>query len=232
MMKIQIHSQIYTVRYDIHHRAPSSLLVFSLSDATTTTTTTTTALLSSSNQSNKQATKERMPVHSLHIFDRKGKTLFTKRFAKDDPAAPPVDTELLAEQRKLVFGMLFSLREVAAILSPETSRDKSGLQLMRTGAATLHTYESASGHRLALYVTNHTNNSNNNGGTSKSTVDAPVSQQEAASIREALHYIYHDLWIQCVVRSPLYRPTAPNVEATNFGGKLQVYLASQPWYKG
>ena len=183
-------------------------------------------------QTNKQATKERMPVHSLHIFDRKGKTLFTKRFAKDDPAAPPVDTALLAEQRKLVFGMLFSLREVAAILSPETSRDKSGLQLMRTGAATLHTYESASGQRLALYVTNHTNNSNNNGGTSKSTVDAPVSQQEAASIREALHYINHDLWIQCVVRSPLYRPTAPNVEATNFGGKLQVYLASQPWYKG
>jgi hypothetical protein len=162
-----------------------------------------------------------MPVHSLHIFDRKGKTLFTKRYAKDDATAP-VDTELLAEQRKLVFGMLFSLREVAAILSPETSRDKSGLQLMRTGAATLHTFESASGHRLALYVTN---------GASKS-VDSPVSQQEAASIREALHYIYHDLWIQCVVRSPLYRPTAPNVDATNFGGKLQVYLASQPWYKG
>jgi len=43
-----------------------------------------------------------MPVHSLHIFDRKGKTLYTKRFVKDTAEEPTDD--LLAEQRKLVFG--------------------------------------------------------------------------------------------------------------------------------
>ena len=151
-----------------------------------------------------------MPVHSLHIFDRKGKTLFTKRFVKD---TEPVNPELLSEQRQLVFGMLYSLREVAACLSPESSKEKS-LQLIRTGAATLHTYETPSGHRLALYVT-----------------DDPQGIH-AAGIRKALVHIYHELWIQCVVRSPLYRPTAPNVDETNFAGKLQAYLTNQPWYKG
>mmetsp|Transcript_12480 Transcript_12480/g.23916 ORF Transcript_12480/g.23916 Transcript_12480/m.23916 type:complete len:160 (+) Transcript_12480:96-575(+) len=159
-----------------------------------------------------------MPVHSLHIFDRKGKTLFTKRFVKEtaeeSSSTDNNNADLLAEQRKLVFGMLFSLREVAACLSPESSKDRGGLQLIRTGAATLHTYETAGGHRLALYVT-----------------DDPQGIH-AAGIRKALQHIYHELWIQCVVRSPLYRPTAPNVEDTNFPGKLQVYLANQPWFKG
>jgi hypothetical protein len=155
-----------------------------------------------------------MPVHSLHVFDRKGKTLFTKKFVKENQnESADSNTDLLAEQRKLVFGMLFSLREVTASLSPESSKEK-GLQLIRTGAATLHTYETASGLRLALYVT-----------------DDPKGIH-ASAIQKALHHIYHELWIQCVIRSPLYRPTAPNVEETNFAAKLQVYLASQPWYKG
>ena len=101
-------------------------------------------------------------------------------------------------------GMLFSLREVAASLSPESSKEKGGLQLIRTGAATLHTYETTSGHRLALYVT-----------------DDNSQGIHANSIRRALIHIYHELWIQCVTRSPLYRPTAPNVEDTNFPVSLQ-----------
>lgn len=64
-----------------------------------------------------------MTVHSIHIFDRKGKTLFTKRYAKGPPENG--NEEQLAEQRKLVFGMLFSLREIVASLAPETeTRDK------------------------------------------------------------------------------------------------------------
>ena len=43
-----------------------------------------------------------MPLHSLYIFDKKGKTLFNKCFVKEKE---PADLDLLAEQRKLVFGM-------------------------------------------------------------------------------------------------------------------------------
>ena len=61
-----------------------------------------------------------MTVHSLHIFDRKGTTLFTKNYSHaanrqslqlQESGSTDPDTNPLDEQRKLVFGMLFSLRE-------------------------------------------------------------------------------------------------------------------------
>lgn len=57
-----------------------------------------------------------MGVHSIHIFDRKGKTLFTKRYAK---GGVQDDEEQLSDRHKLVFGMLFSLREMVGSLAPE-----------------------------------------------------------------------------------------------------------------
>jgi len=60
-----------------------------------------------------------MTVHAFHIFDRKGKTLFTKRYSSAVKNQPVQDVELLSEQRKLIFGMLFSLRELVGSLTPE-----------------------------------------------------------------------------------------------------------------
>ncbi|KAL7576632.1 hypothetical protein ACA910_005569 [Epithemia clementina (nom. ined.)] len=285
-----------------------------------------------------------MPVHSLHIFDRKGKTLFTKRFIKepqsggggDNTTAATADPDqLLAEQRKLVFGMLFSLREVAASLSPtntpatsvsnsnsnSNSNNKNnhndyGLHSVRTGATTLYNYETNSGLRFALYIANFqlppppppppvttttttattTNSSSSNaanttipttpgGGLNSTTaggsalggaaseaetstsslstelllslkssstvvgsvvattttttttattptvVPTPVAAAPDTSVRAALDYIYNDLWIQCVTRSPLYRPTEPNVAETNFEAKVTSFLRAQPWFR-
>ncbi len=61
-----------------------------------------------------------MTVHSIHIFDRKGATLFTKAYSRtaskqqiylEEKGSPDPDISPLDEQRKLVFGMMFSLRE-------------------------------------------------------------------------------------------------------------------------
>ena len=84
-----------------------------------------------------------MTVHSLTIFDRRGKTLFTKTYSTaanlhqnqmvrqqtgKDVSIESSSTAMengggslvnpLDEQRKLVFGMLFSLSELMANLSP------------------------------------------------------------------------------------------------------------------
>jgi hypothetical protein len=66
-----------------------------------------------------------MAVHSIHIFDRRGKTLFTKRYAKSQ--GPAEDAEQQSEQRKLVFGMLFSLRELVGSLAPESTGKNGGM---------------------------------------------------------------------------------------------------------
>lgn len=69
-----------------------------------------------------------MVVHSLHIFDRKGKTLFSKTYSKAaaigqqqlrQTSQGPAEEDPVDEQRKLVFGMLFSLRELVGSLAPE-----------------------------------------------------------------------------------------------------------------
>ena len=73
-----------------------------------------------------------MTIHSIHIFDRKGATLFTKTYSraaskqelqlKETGSSEP-GTNAMDEQRKLVFGMLFSLRE--SILKNLTPSDKN-----------------------------------------------------------------------------------------------------------
>lgn len=198
-----------------------------------------------------------MPVHSLHIFDRKGKTLFTRRFIKD---ADQTDSEQLSEQRKLVFGMIFSLREVVASLSPVAdsagttsntksnttstgSQDDGGLHSVQTGASTLYSYETPSGLRLAVFMTpqpmkglEKSGGGAGGGNTTQQQLQQQQhasllkQQQRAKSIRLALKHIYHELWIQCVTRSPLYTPTEPNVEDTNFGQRLEAFLKAQTWY--
>jgi len=103
-----------------------------------------------------------MTAHSFHIFDRKGKTLYTKCYvkkpttSKEEKSQGDINEELekLSEQRKLVFGMLFSIRELSSSLSPEDGPED--LQMVKTGATTLYNYETVSGLRFVLYTTTDT----------------------------------------------------------------------------
>jgi hypothetical protein len=92
-----------------------------------------------------------MTVHSFHIFDRKGKTLFTKRYVKSNDERDDLDNEQLSEQRKLVFGMIFSLRELSSSLSPGDG--PGDLHLVKTGTSAWYNYETVSGLRFVLYAT-------------------------------------------------------------------------------
>jgi trafficking protein particle complex subunit 1 len=194
-------------------------------DHTTTTTTTTT-------QFNK------MTVHSFHVFDRKGKTLFTKRYSKIAYAAG-IDEEHLAEQRKLIFGMIFSLRELSASLSPYDG--PGDLHLVKTGASTLYHFETVSGLKFALYTTPETSYQNPNftapaAGQAVPMVSAQqkegmTNQAMTDSIRDALRHIYEHIWVTFVVRSPMYRATNPDVSSTNFEASLDNYLKGMAWFK-
>lgn len=175
-----------------------------------------------------------MTVHALHIFDRKGKTLFTKRYSSTKQQ-PVQDAELLSENRKLIFGMLFSVRELVGFLTPEG--ESPALHSVKTGAGTLHCYETISGLRIALYT-------NNN--PVMNTIGARGGDNSKASFQTALKHIYSEIWVECVVRSPLYRPediqADPmegrdnnagrfDIKSTNFEAKLNAYLTSMPWYR-
>ena len=201
-----------------------------------------------------------MAVHTIHIFDRKGKTLFTKRYYPNSSSSSSSssnssnsenDSEQLSEQRKLVFGMVYSLREITKMLAPQqpttstastSTTTDTGLHSVRTGASTLHTYETNSGLRLCIYVTNQNHPTGTNhiesGSTTTMSDNKMLQQQQQQGVqvvsgkivRAALYFIYHELWIQCVTRSPMYTPTTPNVMETNFESKLDSYLKAQSWF--
>ena len=109
------------------------------------------------------------------------------------------------------------------------------LHSVKTGAGTLHCYETISGLRIAMYTNNNPiiNTISSRGGDILKT-----------SFQTALKHIYSEIWVECVVRSPLYRPGDIQVEqgdandvgrfdirSTNFEKKLDAYLSSMPWFR-
>lgn len=185
-----------------------------------------------------------MTVHSFHIFDRKGKTLFTKRYVQSSGRE---DEEHLSEQRKLIFGMLFSIRELSSSLSPVDG--PGDLQLVKTGASTLYNFETVSGLRFVVYTTPETSTSTGSaasgsaGAPSGSTASGGTSSGSPGSssgmtnplmtekIRGALQHIYEHLWVTFVVRSPMYEPNNPDISSTNFEASLDSYLRTMNWFR-
>jgi len=195
-----------------------------------------------------------MTVHCIHIFDRRGKTLFTKTYSSTaaqqqlrlgasesnagvgvgaGAASSPVE-----EQRKLVFGMLFSLGELMGKLTDKTS----GISSVQTGASTVHNYETVSGLRFALYTSTNVPNSR----TSLSHTSTSGSNRILVCADDALIYIYTNLWLEYVVRSPMYKPgrvlavgeqQVPegdkkfDITTTNFERKLDDYITSLSWFR-
>ena len=238
-----------------------------------------------------------MTVQSIHIFDRRGKTIFSKSYLPKTPTEGKGDDEENdeEEQRKLIFGMLFSLREIATSLSPATnkgpqpgddvedmSRTKipADLHLVKTGASTLYNYETVSGLRFALYTTAETSYgtssilsqpSNISGGNPDSSIPSAPSSggvtdsghgggstagssghggstgggatfgngitnmtnpKTTQTIRAALKHIYESIWVNCVVRSPMYHGLDNiDLSSTNFESTLDSYLKGMPWFR-
>lgn len=219
-----------------------------------------------------------MTVHSLHIFDRKGKTLFTKtyspvaakqqRYLQESSAAgsePGNDgSDALTEQRKLVFGMLYSLKETIERLTPDdpgTFGSAPSLECVKTKTTTGHCFETLNGLRFVLYTSNDVLTSAASSTTTSSATLSSVSSQnnteynENIYARDVLRHIYSNIWVECVIRSPMYCPISGismsidkengsgggndndvgksefNVSSTNFEKELNSYLSSLPWFR-
>ncbi len=238
-----------------------------------------------------------MTIHSLHIFDRKGKTLFTKTYSpvaikqqraleesfkaeeenlRDGASSAHVNDENataaaatttaptsdpLDEQRKLIFGMLFSLRELMGSLTPtsESNTRTSPLECVQTKSTKVHSYETLHGLRFAMYTSTdvQTSASSSRGGRNSASLSSSSNandlysssnNEEKVYARDVLRHIYAKIWVECVVRSPMYSPSAGissgnanrngsgenkafSVQSTNFEKELNTYLSSLPWFR-
>jgi hypothetical protein len=103
------------------------------------------------------------------------------------------------------------------------SNHNKALQSVRTGSTTVHTFETISGLRLALYTSNDVPSSN----TSERTEYA-----ETIFARDVLRHVYANLWVECVIRSPMYVGSGGiDVKTTTFERDLDSYLSALPWFR-
>ena len=83
-------------------------------------------------------------LYNFYIYNRKGKCLFYKEWRR--PQNTLADDPI--EDRKLVFGMLFSLKALAAQMQHMTGVD--GIHIVKTDTFSLHHFQSVSGIMFVL----------------------------------------------------------------------------------
>ena len=137
-----------------------------------------------------------MVLYSLHVFDRSGRCLFDREWNG------PKRDDGSGEHPRLVFGMLHSLGEVSNKLAPR-GRAPDGHITVRTDSYALHAFEALSGYRFVLLA------------------DAEFRGDP----RAVLFHVYAQLWVECVVKSPVQDPTAGGrVASPLFEQQLDKYV--------
>ncbi|KAK3692400.1 sybindin-like family protein [Podospora appendiculata] len=135
-----------------------------------------------------------MVIFSYYIFDRHTECIYSKSWVAppaDGSAPPPLSappagpTSAAADRRsmnkatddaKLIFGTVFSLRNMVRKLGG----DDDAFISYRTAQYKLHFYETASNLRFVM-----------------------LTDTSTPSMRNVLHQIYINLWVEYVVKNPL-----------------------------
>jgi hypothetical protein len=70
-------------------------------------------------------------IYNIYIFNRRGKCLYYKEYSR--PFNSLKDSDDPDEDKRLVFGMLFSLKDLAGKLSPTSGAGSEGLKVIKAG---------------------------------------------------------------------------------------------------
>ncbi|KAH6897008.1 Longin-like domain-containing protein [Thelonectria olida] len=129
-----------------------------------------------------------MTVYSFYIFDRHTECVYSKTWLpnRQNPDVPPgtepspavkqQSARSASDDAKLIFGTIFSLRNMARKLGG----DDDAFISYRTANYKLHFYETPANLRFVL-----------------------LTDTATLSMRNVLHQIYINLWVEYVVKNPL-----------------------------
>ncbi|KAI9216443.1 Sybindin-like family-domain-containing protein [Blastocladiella britannica] len=123
-------------------------------------------------------------VYSLLVFDRHCDCIFHLDLVSNPAFATPLDR---AENAKLVYGVVFSARNLVAKLRPEPAADAPFLAYS-TSNYKLHYYETPTSLKFVLLTS---------------------TRLATAKVRDALRSVHHDAYVPHVALNPLATATAP-----------------------
>ena len=156
-----------------------------------TTSTTGTTQQSSSQLSNTQnpsssassssasllaAPTASFPIYNLFIYERNGGCLYYQEWNRTRPC------ESAEEEKKLLFGLIYSLKMFCEKSSPTSARAQKDFYSYTTSAYKLHYFETASGLKFILFT-----------------------DPQLPSLRERLREV-HQLYVRFCARNPFYSP--------------------------
>lgn len=139
-----------------------------------------------------------MAIFNFYVFDRTGTCLYYGEWNRKKRSGMSDDEEF-----KLMYGMLFSIKSFITRISPVDLKD--GFLCYTTSKYKLHFYETASGLKFVL-------NTDNN---------------VAGNVREILHQIYSQIYVQYVIKNPMCKSGEP-ISSELFKTKLDEYMRSLP----
>ncbi|XP_055908988.1 trafficking protein particle complex subunit 1 [Eupeodes corollae] len=140
-----------------------------------------------------------MTIYNLYIFDKYGTLLYYGEWNRLKKSG--ITRE---EEAKLTYGMLFSIKSFVNKISPHDP--KEGFLFYKTNKYALHYLETPSGLKFVLNT-----------------------DVAAMNVKELLQQLYSKIWVEFVVRDPLWSPGTP-VTSDLFQTKLDDFIKQSAIY--
>lgn len=175
-----------------------------------------------------------MTIYNLYIFDKYGTLLYYAEWNRIKQSG--ITRE---EEAKLMYGMLFSIKSFVNKISPIDP--KEGFLFYKTNKYALHYLETATGLRFVTKKfasissnVNHFKHYQNlliNYHHSFSFHNRFVLNTDttAASVKEFLQQYYAKVWVEYVVKNPLWMPGTP-ITSDLFKQKSDQYIRQSPFF--
>ncbi|ORX75423.1 Sybindin-like protein [Anaeromyces robustus] len=158
-------------------------------------------------------------IYNFYLFNRHCNCIYYANWQneKDDENLNTKNNDMKwEEEAKLVYGVVYSLRNLCRKLSsvngvPEKSEkdddkidEDRGFLSYKTNSYKLHYYETASGLKFVV-----------------------CSDPRTPNLQDMLHQIYRDIYVEYVVKNPLYHSDNDYINNTLFKNKLHEFIKSQ-----
>lgn len=128
------------------------------------------------------------------IYNRSGVCLYYREWNR-----PKMASMDLRSDQKLMFGFLFSLKQLVGKMSP---KEGGGFYACSTNTFKLNYYEPPTGLRFVL-----------------------TTDLASGDMRESLRHIYSNIYVECLVKNPLWQPEE-ELTCPLFTQTLERYIAS------
>eukprot|EP00056_Hartaetosiga_gracilis_P015796 m.3125 g.3125 ORF g.3125 m.3125 type:complete len:141 (-) comp3246_c0_seq2:145-567(-) len=139
-------------------------------------------------------------IYNLHLYDRSGKCLYWKEWKRPTRS---ISEEQAEANRKMLFGLLFSLKRFAERLSPN---DDKIFRSYKTGTYKLHCFETVSGVKFVM-----------------------CTDKGVGNIMSDLQQLFAQVYVPYVVKSPVAE-MGDAIKSSIFDQKLEAFVSKLKYF--